>query len=168
MVSYCVAVKLCRIDIRAWVPDNFLKLNDDRTELVLIGNLKRVAKTRNFQLQVGANTANRPCNQRTEKNVNVNLPYNFNAGGGALKVSKALMHSLLPQLLLTVAHPHVFIRLLFFVAPGIWQWRKDWVRLPWRLVGHVVASSELAEFEFSHCGTVAIATKIHKPDVDRL
>jgi len=34
----------CLVDIRAWMADNFLKLNDDKTELLLIGNPKRVAK----------------------------------------------------------------------------------------------------------------------------
>jgi len=31
---------------------NFLKRNDDKTELVLIGNVKRVAKIRNFELSI--------------------------------------------------------------------------------------------------------------------
>jgi len=42
----------CLVDIRAWMKDNFLKLNDDKTELILIGNPKRVAKIHNFQLPI--------------------------------------------------------------------------------------------------------------------
>jgi len=33
--------------------DNFLKLNADKTELILIGNPKRVAKVQHFELTVG-------------------------------------------------------------------------------------------------------------------
>jgi len=35
--------------------DKFLKLNDDKTELLLIGNPKRVAKIHTFQLLIGDN-----------------------------------------------------------------------------------------------------------------
>jgi len=45
----------CLVDIRAWMADNFLKINDDKTELLLIGNPKRVTKIQNFQLLVGDN-----------------------------------------------------------------------------------------------------------------
>jgi len=45
----------CLVDIRAWVADNFLKLNDDKTELLLPGNPKRVAEIHNFQLIIGDN-----------------------------------------------------------------------------------------------------------------
>jgi hypothetical protein len=45
----------CLVDIRAWMADNFLKLNDDQTELLLIGNPKRVVKIQNFQVLVGDN-----------------------------------------------------------------------------------------------------------------
>jgi len=37
------------------VAANFLKLNDDITELVLIGHPKRLAKIHNFELSVGNN-----------------------------------------------------------------------------------------------------------------
>jgi len=45
----------CLVDIRAWMTDNFLKLNDDKTKLLLIGIPKRVAKIQNFQVLVGDN-----------------------------------------------------------------------------------------------------------------
>jgi hypothetical protein len=45
----------CLVDIRAWMADNFLKLNDDKTELLLIGNPKRVVKIQNFHVLVGDN-----------------------------------------------------------------------------------------------------------------
>ncbi len=43
----------CLADIRSWMSDNFLKLNADKTELLLIGNPKRVSKVQSFQLAVG-------------------------------------------------------------------------------------------------------------------
>ena len=43
----------CLSDIRDWMAANFLKLNDDKTELVLIGHPKRLAKIRDFELSVG-------------------------------------------------------------------------------------------------------------------
>ena len=45
----------CLVDIRDWMAANFLKLNDDKTELLLIGNPKRVSKIHNFQLLIGDN-----------------------------------------------------------------------------------------------------------------
>jgi len=45
----------CLVDIRAWMADNFLKLNDDKTEQLLIGIPKRVAKIKTFQVLVGDN-----------------------------------------------------------------------------------------------------------------
>lgn len=44
----------CLSDIRDWMASNFLKLNDDKTELVLIGNPKRLAKIHDFELSVGS------------------------------------------------------------------------------------------------------------------
>jgi len=38
-----------------WMAANFLKLNDDKTELVLIGHPKRFAKIHDFELSVGSN-----------------------------------------------------------------------------------------------------------------
>jgi len=50
--------------------DSFLKLNDDKTELLLIGNPKRVAKAHQFLLQVEGNTVNpKTC----AKNLGVNF-----------------------------------------------------------------------------------------------
>jgi hypothetical protein len=44
----------CLSDIRDWMAANFLKLNDDKTELLLIGNPKRLVKVNNFQLFIGS------------------------------------------------------------------------------------------------------------------
>jgi len=41
-------------DIRDWMADNFLKLNDDKTELILIGHPKRLVKTHDLELSVGS------------------------------------------------------------------------------------------------------------------
>jgi len=38
----------CLVDIRAWMAANLLKLNDDKTELLLIGSRKRVSTMHNF------------------------------------------------------------------------------------------------------------------------
>lgn len=46
----------CLVDIRSWMSTNFLKLNSDKTELLLIGNPKRLAKISNFQLTIGDST----------------------------------------------------------------------------------------------------------------
>ncbi len=46
----------CLADTRSWISANFLKLNSDKTELLLIGDPKRVAKVKNFELVVGDNT----------------------------------------------------------------------------------------------------------------
>jgi hypothetical protein len=43
----------CLADIRAWMSGNFLKLNDDKTELLLIGNPKRTALINDFALLIG-------------------------------------------------------------------------------------------------------------------
>ncbi len=43
----------CLADIRSWMSDNYLKLNADKTELILIGNPKRVAKVQHFELTLG-------------------------------------------------------------------------------------------------------------------
>ena len=43
----------CLSDIRDWMAENFLKLNDDKTELLLIGNPKRLAKVHDFKLSIG-------------------------------------------------------------------------------------------------------------------
>jgi len=41
---------------------NFLKLNDDKTKLVLIGHPKRLAKIHDFELSVGSNKVKpSPC-----------------------------------------------------------------------------------------------------------
>jgi len=45
-------LNICLADIQEWMADNFLNLNDDESELILIGNPKRMAKLHNFQLQV--------------------------------------------------------------------------------------------------------------------
>jgi len=45
----------CPVDSRAWRAGNFLNFNDDKTELLLLGNPKRVAQLQNFQLLVGDN-----------------------------------------------------------------------------------------------------------------
>ncbi len=52
----CAAIKRlnsCLADIRSWMSANYLKLNSDKTELLLIGNPKRVAKVRDFELSIG-------------------------------------------------------------------------------------------------------------------
>ena len=52
----------CLSDIRDWMAANFLKLNDDKTELVLIGHPKRLAKIHDFELSVGSNKVKpSPC-----------------------------------------------------------------------------------------------------------
>jgi len=52
----------CLSDIRDWMPANFLKLSGDKTELVLIGHPKRLAKILDFELPVGINIVSRhPC-----------------------------------------------------------------------------------------------------------
>jgi len=38
----------CLADIRSWMSANFLKLNADKTELLLVGYSKRIAKLQNF------------------------------------------------------------------------------------------------------------------------
>jgi len=43
----------CLFDVRDWMAANFLKLNDDKTELAIIGHVKRLANIRNFDLSVG-------------------------------------------------------------------------------------------------------------------
>jgi len=43
----------CLADIRSWMSENFLKLNDDKTELLLIGHPKRVAGLKGFALLIG-------------------------------------------------------------------------------------------------------------------
>ncbi len=43
----------CLSDIRDWMAANFLKLNDDKTELVLIGHPKRLSKIHDFELSIG-------------------------------------------------------------------------------------------------------------------
>jgi len=45
--------------------DNFLKLNDDKTELLLIGNPKRLAKIHNFQVSVEDNAVKPSACART-------------------------------------------------------------------------------------------------------
>ena len=54
--SAMARLKSCLADIRAWMASNFLKLNDEKTELLLIGHPKRVSKVHNFQLFIGENT----------------------------------------------------------------------------------------------------------------
>ena len=52
----------CLSDIRDWMASNFLKLNDDKTELVLIGNPKRLTKIHDFELTIGSNKVKpSPC-----------------------------------------------------------------------------------------------------------
>jgi hypothetical protein len=46
----------CLVDIRSWMSTNFLKLNSEKAELLLIGNPKRLAKINNFQLTIGDST----------------------------------------------------------------------------------------------------------------
>ncbi len=46
----------CLSDIRPRVSANFLKLNSEKTELLLIGNPKRLPKINNFQLTIGDST----------------------------------------------------------------------------------------------------------------
>ncbi len=43
-VSALDKLNSCLSDIRDWMASNFLKLNDDKTELLLIGHPKRLAK----------------------------------------------------------------------------------------------------------------------------
>jgi len=50
--------------------DNFLKLNDDKTELLLIANPKRLVKTQKFKLLVGDNAVKPSACAR---NVGVNI-----------------------------------------------------------------------------------------------
>ena len=54
----------CLADIRSWMSDNFLKLNADKTELILIGNPKRVAKVEHFELTVGDSVVRPSCSAR--------------------------------------------------------------------------------------------------------
>lgn len=53
--AHAAASKLneCLSDIRDWMAANFLKLNDNKTELVLIGHAKRLAKIKDFRLSIG-------------------------------------------------------------------------------------------------------------------
>ncbi len=46
----------CLADIRSWMSANFLKLNSEKTELLLIGHPKRLAKINNFRLTIGDST----------------------------------------------------------------------------------------------------------------
>jgi len=43
----------CLSDICDWIAANFLKLNDDKTERLLIGHPKRLAKVTAFELLLG-------------------------------------------------------------------------------------------------------------------
>jgi len=45
----------CISDIRDWMAANFLKLNDDEKELVIIGHPKRLEKVCDVELSVGIN-----------------------------------------------------------------------------------------------------------------
>jgi len=40
-------------DIRSWTSANFLKLNANKTKLLIIGNPKTVGKRQNFELEIG-------------------------------------------------------------------------------------------------------------------
>jgi len=45
----------CLVDIRALMADNFLKLNDEKTDLLFVEKPKRQTTIQNFQLLVGDN-----------------------------------------------------------------------------------------------------------------
>jgi len=62
----------CNSDIRAWIAANFLKLNVDKTELLLIGNPQRGAKIQNVQVLVSDNAVKPSASAR-------NLGFYFNS-----------------------------------------------------------------------------------------
>ena len=47
------AMENCLIDIRKWAQSNYLKLNDDKTEFVIIGTKQQLAKTYISTIRVG-------------------------------------------------------------------------------------------------------------------
>ena len=53
--ALAVAVKMenCISDIRTWMANNYLKLNDDKTEVLVIGTRQRLAKTPETTLHIG-------------------------------------------------------------------------------------------------------------------
>jgi len=52
----------CLSDNRYWMGPNFLKLNDYKTEIVLIRHLRRLADIHDFELSVGINKVKpSPC-----------------------------------------------------------------------------------------------------------
>ena len=53
MASATDKLNACLADIRNWMSDNFLKLNDDKTELLLIGHPKRTANLADFTINIG-------------------------------------------------------------------------------------------------------------------
>ena len=48
------AIEDCLVDISTWLENNFLKLNQTKTELVVFSSKQSVEKTRNFRLKIGS------------------------------------------------------------------------------------------------------------------
>ena len=46
-------IEACVADIRIWMNDNFLKLNDDKTELLIITTREELSKTLDISIKVG-------------------------------------------------------------------------------------------------------------------
>ena len=56
VISKCDAISrivVCVTDIRIWMNDNFLKLNDDKTELLIITTHEELSKTSDISIKVG-------------------------------------------------------------------------------------------------------------------
>ena len=48
------AIEDCLADISTWMENNLLKLNQNRTELIVLSSCQSINKTRNFRLMVGS------------------------------------------------------------------------------------------------------------------
>ena len=46
-------IKSCVYEIRAWMQDNFLKLNDDKTEFMIIGTCQKLSKVSILRITIG-------------------------------------------------------------------------------------------------------------------
>ncbi len=83
-------IEFCITDIRQWMTSNFLKLNDDKTEYIVIGTKQQLSKVHTSSLVVG-DTQLPPCSQ--VRNLGVIFDKNMNTKANALATARsAMMH----------------------------------------------------------------------------